>query len=255
VQLTDEHRQLFDTFGFLVLRGAMKDDVAWMTEEFEQVFRDKNIDHDGTTRTMVLSFIESRERLCALLDHPVIEELAGCLLGPDANYLGSDGNYYAGDTAWHADGQHGIGKYMKIAFYLDPVDEHSGALRVIPGSHRISALDWGARQAARSAELWGIAGDMVPATVLESRPGDVVAFNHNLMHSSWGGGPSRRMFTINLCQHCSAREEHEELKGYILHRSSAWQKPTHLELMCSTASPERMRHLRQVIETKAVLWS
>ena len=26
---------------------------------------------------------------------------------------------------------------LKIAFYLDPVDRDSGALRVIPGSHRL----------------------------------------------------------------------------------------------------------------------
>ena len=43
-----------------------------------------------------------------------------------------------GDSPWHSDWRRaGDYRVLKIAFYLDPVDRDSGALRVIPGSHRL----------------------------------------------------------------------------------------------------------------------
>jgi ectoine hydroxylase-related dioxygenase (phytanoyl-CoA dioxygenase family) len=251
MRLTEQHRRFFECFGYLVLPGVMKDDLAWIEDEFESVFLDKNLDHDGTARTMVLNFIASRERLCELLEHPVIDRVLECLLGPGATYIGSDGNYYTGDTQWHADGLHRSGIFMKIAFYLDPVGKSSGALRVIPGSHRPSALDWDAREAAGSAERWGIEGGMVPAIVLDSQPGDMVVFNHNLMHSSWGGSSKRRMFTMNVCQRCSSPEEFAELKEYVSRRPSFWQGAANLERLLS--SPSRKPRLAQVLEMEPSL--
>lgn len=253
MEVTEQHRRFFEAFGYLVLPGAMKDDVDWISEEFEQVFRDQGVEHDGTHRSCLVPFIDSRQRLCELLDHPLIESLLERLVGPDANYIGSDGNYYSGDTGWHADGMHRIGCYLKIAFYLDAVDRDSGALRVIPGSHQVAALDSQVRQAAKSEELWGIPGHKVPAVTLESRPGDLVLFNHNLMHSSWGGTSRRRMFTMNIAQHCSSPEEIEELKAYIATLAGFGNDTTHSELMRSGASASRVRHLRQVIDNEGHL--
>ena len=43
-------------------------------------------------------------------------------------------------------------------------------------------------------------GAEVPGISIETEPGDLIFFNHNLKHSSYGGGRNRRMFTINLSQ-------------------------------------------------------
>src|SRR5580698_6994812 len=131
----------FDTFGYLLLPGLLAGDIDWITQEFEAVFTDRGLVHDHTQRTCVVPFIDARERLSALLDHPRIEGLAASLLGDEFNYVGSDGNYYAGDTGWHSDGFHTVGRFIKIALYLDPVSRNTGALRVIPGSHRLDLLD------------------------------------------------------------------------------------------------------------------
>ena len=40
--------------------------------------------------------------------------------------------------------------------------------------------------------------DEVPSVPLESNPGDVVFFNQNLWHASFGGETGRRMFTLNF---------------------------------------------------------
>jgi hypothetical protein len=249
MEITAQQQRFFETFGYLVLPGLLADEIEWITDEFEAVFRDRGVAHDGTKRSCVVPFIDQRERFCTLLDHPAIESLGTALVGPDFNYLGGDGNYYTGDTGWHSDGFHRVGKYLKIALYLDPVGRDTGALRVIPGSHRVDLeTAWDARQASRSRDLSGIEGRDVPAVALESRPGDVVAFDHNLMHAAFGGSARRRMFTLNLCRRCETPAEIEDLEQFIAGAARFWIDHTHGEILRRTASPERMRHLRQVME-------
>jgi len=86
----------------------------------------------------------------------------------------------------------------------------------------------------------------VPAVALETVPGDVVAFTHNLMHASFGGSGRRRMFTINCSRRCDTPEEIVDLERYIDGHARFWVDS--LALMRRTASPARMRHLTQVAE-------
>ena len=247
MELTQEQKQFFDTFGYLILPGLLKDDVQWITEEFEAVFQDRGVVHDGSKRSTVVPFIDQRERLCTLLDHPKVEGLISGLLGKDFNYVGGDGNYYTGDTQWHSDGFHTVGKFLKVALYLDPVTRDTGCLRVIPGTHRTD-IAWDARQARKATELWGVEQSGVPAFPLESQPGDVVAFNHNLMHSAFGGSTRRRMFTMNCCAHCTTAAEIEDLEKYVASHARFWIDHMHSDVMRQTASPARMVHLQQVME-------
>ncbi len=83
---------------------------------------------------------------------------------------------------------------------------------MIPGSHH-----WGdaySRMAnqnvvGRSWDALGIHGQDVPSVALEIVPGDLVAFDHRLMHASFGGSPRRRMFTINNFAPCPTEEKAE----------------------------------------------
>lgn len=246
---TDQHRAFFDTFGYIVFPGLLADRIDWITAEFEAVWQDRGVSHDGSKRSCIVPFIDQRESFCTLLDDPRLEELLHGLMGPDANYLGGDGNYYTGDTPWHSDGFHHVGRYLKVALYLDPVGRDTGCLRVIPGSHRLEAADnWDARQARRAPELWGIGMDAVPCVALESRPGDVVAFNHNLMHASFGGSTRRRMFTLNFCGHCETPAEIQDLEQFINAQARFWIDHLHSPAMRATASPTRLRHLQQVMD-------
>jgi hypothetical protein len=120
-------------------------------------------------------------------------------------------------------------------------------LRVIPGTHKTDIKDWAARKARNSQELWSIAQNQVPAIPLESKPGDVVAFNHNLMHASFGGNTRRRMFTLNACQRAHSEAEIEDLERFIAGGARFWIEHTHSDVMRNTASPQRMVHLEQVI--------
>jgi hypothetical protein len=248
MELSQQQRDHFETFGFLVLPGLLNEEIDWIIEEFESIFQNRGVVHDGSKRSTVVPFIDQREKLSTLLDNPKIVGLISGLLGDDFNYVGGDGNYYTGDTSWHSDGWHDVGKFLKVALYLDPVTATTGCLRVIPGTHKVDIKNWDARKARNAPELWGIAQNQVPAFPLESNPGDVVAFNHNLMHASFGGNTRRRMFTLN----CSARAKDdaqvEDLKNYIAAHARFWIDHMHSDIMRGTASPQRMVHLAQVIE-------
>ncbi len=253
MRLTVPQIRFFETFGYIALPGLMAEEIGWITEEFENIFAHSERPHDGTQRSCIVPFIDQRARLCTLIDHPAIHGLIASLLGDDFNYLGGDGNFYTGDTRWHSDGHHVVGKYLKVAFYLDPLTAHTGSLRVIPGTHIVDYRDWSARQAREAEVLWGISQEQVPHVALETQPGDIVAFNHNLMHASFGGSAYRRMFTINCCAHCTTAAEIQDLEAFVASGARFWKEQMHSELMRSSASPQRMKHLQQVMAHEAHL--
>jgi ectoine hydroxylase-related dioxygenase (phytanoyl-CoA dioxygenase family) len=249
--LTARQRAFFDCFGFLAFPGLLAAEADGIIAAFERVWAERGgghhgAAHDGKRRSCIVPFADQSDRLSALLDDERIHAIAEGLLGEDFAYLGSDGNYYAGDTAWHSDGWHERHRYLKIAFYLDPLDGDSGALRVIPGSHRPGdgyAAELSAALHNCEANL-GIHGRDVPAMVLASKPGDVLVFNHNTKHSSFNGAGHRRMFTLNLAQRFPD-ERLGELREYINHQSRFWTERLYGERMVATAGPQRLRHLAQ----------
>jgi hypothetical protein len=253
MRLTEQQVRFFETFGYLAFPGLLDDIVEEIIREFEAVWAARGGGHhggahDGKRRSCVVPFIDQSVRLSALIDDPRIHGIAESLLGEDFNYMGSDGNLYAGDTGWHSDGQHPEIRHVKLAFYLDPLTRETGCLRVIPGSHRMGDryADSLQNEIGRSQELWGIRHPEVPCVALETRPGDLVCFNHNTKHAAFGGSGRRRMFTINLCQRYPEHQL-EDLRKYISGAARFWIDRAYGEAMVGSAGPERMRHLEQVM--------
>ncbi|MDX1931423.1 MAG: phytanoyl-CoA dioxygenase family protein [Capsulimonadales bacterium] len=251
--LSDAELRFFETFGFLGFPSLLSDRIREIQTVFEEVWTSHGgghhgKPHDGVARSCIVPFIDQDPRLASLIDDPRILAIAQGLCGDDFNYMGSDGNYYVGDTGWHSDGWHPEIRHIKIAFYLDPLTRETGALRVIPGSHRIGEpyAEQLQREIGKSRELWGLRGDDLPAVALETFPGDIVVFHHNLKHAAFGGGSRRRMFTINLCQRYP-EEKIGELRDYLAGAARFWIERAYGEAMVETATPERMRHLEQVM--------
>jgi len=259
----------FDAFGYLLVRHLFSpEETEKIIEGFEWSIQNcgNGKNHDGTSRTMFGGPIEHTPEMCAILDHPSILGLIGGVLGEDFNYTGGDGNYYSGDTGWHPDGNWGQLFAAKIAFYLDPLTRGTGALRLIPGSHR---PDHFVRQEKidvnNSLELFGIPPTEFPGSItVETNPGDVVIFNHDLYHASFGGGSRRRMFTMNCTRRAKTPEDLELVHRYLsIHspskkasdlktdalKTDAWR------LMIDTADENRMVHLHQWIEEVRVFRS
>ena len=249
--LTDQRVSFFHTFGYLSFPGLMTDCIEEIESAFEALWAENGgghngQPHDGKARSCIAQFIGQSERLSALLDDPRILVIAKTLLGDNFNYMGSDGNYYVGDTGWHSDGWHKEILHIKIAFYLDPLTRDTGCLRVVPGSHLLgdSYADSLSQKTRKSQELWGISGQQVPATDFETQPGDVVCFNHNIKHATFGGGTRRRMFTMNCCQRYP-EDRLEDFRNYISGGARFWVERGYGEVMIRTAGPKRMRHLEQ----------
>ena len=245
-----QQRAFFETFGFLKLPGLLKEEIAGITREFEAVFTQLGRKHDGKKRTAVVPFVDQRAALCALLDHPGILAVVSNLLGPDFNYVSSDGNYYTGDTDWHRDSLYQSNSYIKLALYLDPIRRDTGCLRVIPGSHTDSGIQQWNDDRVRAAEReWGVHQSELPAFPIESDPGDVLLFNHRTLHSSFGGGSERRMFTMNLGRHAKSSIEVDDLISYCdWHMYNHGSRHPYGDVMLETASPARKVHLAQPLD-------
>ena len=254
LRLTPQQLAFMETFGYLSFPGLLDDCIDEVIEAFEAVWAALGVghdgkQHDGTARSCIVPFIGQSNYLSSLLDDPRVNGIFSGLLGDDFQYLGSDGNYYVGDTGWHSDG--GWPRpiiYYKMALYLDPLTRETGALRVIPGSHRYGeGYAEAVQESVRESKVqWGIGGADVPAMALETNPGDVVIFNQGTKHSAWGGGKRRRMFTIN----CTLRHEVEQLplmREEVSHFARFQVDSVYGEAMVAGASPARMRHLEQAL--------
>ena len=258
MELSQEQVRFFNVFGYLALPSLFSpEEIAWITEEFEtsiQAFGGGQT-HDGTRRTMFGGPIEHTEKLSALLDDSRIIGLLSGLLGDDFNYCSGDGNYYTGDTGWHPDGNWGQLFALKVAFYLDPVSRDTGCLRVIPGSQRPDHfVRTGKIDVNRSQELFGVSPRDFPGNVaLETKPGDLVVFNHDTYHAAYGGSARRRMFTMNCTRHGNSAEDLELCRKYIsVHSAGGYNVDTgagmYFPTMVKTANAARWKHLSQPAE-------
>ena len=251
MELTSSQKKFFEQFGFLHFPGLFNDSVGWIIDEFESVWaKCQTVKHTGEKRTMFPgNFICQTEKLCTLMDDPRIHGMCEGLMGADYQYAGGDGNFYSGDTGWHSDLFNGFYKHclhIKIAFYLDPVTRDTGALRVIPGSHIPG--DRFTDSMHEYLKHCGIEGKDIPCSALETKPGDVLLFTHNLKHASFGGNKRRRMFVLNMQAYPRTPGAHEEVKAEWTYYASVGAKKMHSGLITDTASPERLKHLQPLCD-------
>jgi hypothetical protein len=265
---TEQQKRFFETFGFIQFPGLFADEVGAITDEFEAVW-----ERLGGHRSIYMPFIDQSEALSKLVDDPRLHDIAVDVLGEDFNYMGCNAHCSVGETGWHHDGREGL-QFLRFFFYLDPLTADSGALRVIPGSHHLGDAfanhlvrlisrepDMSAEQhRARSKEnpmtdfeieeVFGVPAAGIPAFALENTPGDVILFDHRIMHAALGSGDStRRFFTINLSERAVSEPRLDDMRDWVKFHLRI-SKPERLvaAAMVDTASPERMRHLEQVIE-------
>ncbi len=193
--LSEQELFHFQTFGFLIFRELFtRDELDSINAEFDAALSSayRHAPFDGTARHWVKMMGSRTPFFASLLEDPRFYEPAEQLYGEDCLGLGIDANRYVGHTDWHPDtgslDQFGV----KFAFYLQPVDADTGALRVIPGSHK-NPLH---AELRRNLKESGLAIGEVPSQVCRSEPGDVVAFDLRAWHASRGGSDDRHMCTV-----------------------------------------------------------
>lgn len=142
-----------------------------------------------------------------------------------------------GDGLWHPDGRFPLVRYVKVILYLDHLTPETGCLRLVPGSHR---QDWPPENIDTAAR-WGIRPHDVPCMAPENTPGDVILFNLHTVHNALNGGNRRRLLVMGFSAHCHTEAEIQDLKERL-------PETLYSDIMLETATPERMRHLRQPLD-------
>ena len=262
--LTPQQICFFDTFGFIKFPGLFNDRIDRIIDEFETVwsqdgqrgYNGKVHMQDRTKRSTIIPFADQSEYLCTLLDDPRVIGIASALCGEDFNYIGGDGNLMATDGNWHSDGYLPDRIPMiKLGFYLDPLTRHTGALRVIPGSHHCGDKFADAVEEATALDIahpkvypkWGIAPDEIPCVVIGNTPGDLIVFNMNVKHVSLHGSTRRRVFVLGISAHFPD-DRLEELQDMLAFDGRFMKGRAIGEKMIATADPQRMEHLQQVLD-------
>jgi hypothetical protein len=203
--ITAEQVLHFETFGFLVLRKLFSDDeVISIQNEFDEVWT-----QSPDCQPWSGEKTESCQPFCEI--SPVLANLAGDdrifgtieqLLGPNFIWGASSGTRYVGDSGWHADDYDGLlNTYpaIKAVMYMEAVEQDTGCLRIITGSHHRSfnrallPLDNHSMEQRLDTDLmpFGVPGSDTPGYPMETRPGDFLFFDTRAYHAAFGGSPGR----------------------------------------------------------------
>ena len=228
--LTPAQVDHFETFGFLVLKQVFsKDEVMTMRREADEIMSEKRngAPLDPNTRQAVQPFFEYRPFLHSLIADDRIYGIAESILG-DFFLIGTEGNLHVGQTCWHGGGDsYELLPSIKIGFYLEPLTRETGALRVIPGTHkgeigkRLNVLEDLGYQPDK--KVWGMNQWDIPSVALESQPGDIVVFTESIYHSAWGGHAGRHQHAINFFKMPETQKQIDYVRGlyegwtYALH--------------------------------------
>lgn len=181
-----EAARAFHTFGFLVLHEFFA--PFPLAAEIDAVLQDGRTQEDsqsGEIRFQYVPMMTARTPVSlALLDR--LAEIAGILLGNPVLPTRAKGVRYSGNTPWHVDSCSPLASIGCLA-YLEAINADSGALRVLPGSHRPEYA-----QALRRLGADGRQALELPAHVIATAPGDMILLDEHLYHSSCGGGLRRQ---------------------------------------------------------------
>jgi hypothetical protein len=172
----------FQTFGFIVFRQAF--DPVPLLAEVNQVMASGLVPSDDRNFGFVPMMNNLTPASLRMLDD--LEPIATALLGTDVIPTRAKAVIYNGNTAWHADSDSSIAS-LGICAYFDSLDANNGALRVLPGSHRLEYA-----QALSELLATEIDPQKLPAHVIASEPGDLILFDEHLFHASCGGGTRKQ---------------------------------------------------------------
>ena len=240
--LTPDQKAHFEAFGFLAVRQAFSPaEVKEIIEESERLWE---ADRDGAPRgdkgQHMSKFVEHSPVLTRIVDERIREGVED-LIGADFMWAGSEGNFTVNNAhGWHNDRPAETESELaftrlKVNIYLDPVTKDTGALRVLPGSHRplfhmgLAPLEKhhhekGDRDALSTP--YGLSGPDMPFYAFESEPGDVVFFNQTLFHAVFNGFAGRRYIALKFAAMPTTDEQFEMLKetsgfAFQLHQAFA----------------------------------
>ena len=176
----------FRTFGFALLRQFF--DPGPLAMEVDRVLSDGLIRRPPLTGDIRFQYVpmmtaETPASL-SLLDR--LGAVAEMLFETPVLPTRAKGTRYFGETPWHVDSALPVESLGCLA-YLEAMGPDTGALRVMPGSHR-STLD----EALREVRAAGARDPSLPGHVIATDPGDIILMNEHVLHAAFGGRVRRQ---------------------------------------------------------------
>lgn len=220
--LTENQITQFEVFGFVMLPNFLTpEEIAIAENEFNigLAHASANTERRGIRKQLNWTNLgPDSPFLGSLLEDPRFLSSAEQLLDGEAIGHYANGNVFDGDrTEWHPDTGDLSRRGIKLAFYLQPLDETSGALRFIPGSHK-APLHTDIHKVSMKESNKGVIDkngmtvDEIPAFVARSRPGDVIAFDNRVWHASWGGNQERKMCSVGYFAAPTSSDEEDIIR-------------------------------------------
>jgi Phytanoyl-CoA dioxygenase (PhyH) len=188
--LTDHQVDQFQTFGFVALPGllglarnrSLRDEVdAALHDAYATTYDERVIDGIGGHYVPMASRLTPVSASLVCDDQVLIDAAEQLLAGPVLPSV-PEGVLYFGEAGWHDDDGIGV-QGVRFATYFEELHDTNGALRFVPCSQH-DEVRAGLRAYLRR-EKREIAD--VPAVVVPSRPGDVIAFDLHTFHATVGG--------------------------------------------------------------------
>ena len=240
--LTAQQIAFYQAFGFVVHRKAYSQaEVNIIERDFEIMMQEdrQGLPFDGRDRQAVgYAHVRNPEvrELTRRLDYAAEQILGvGTLFTEGASILLTGETHWHSDLGWHPSMLGGRSQppvahcYRGLCadMYLDRLTCETGCLRVISGSHLLGnpAQDLLAPMhmdipenftADGRIEQFDIMPSEVPGYAIESEPGDVILFSHEIWHGSFGGRPGRRLIALSYKASPTTDREREYIQGCML---------------------------------------
>lgn len=200
--LTQEQIEQFRTLGFLVLPAALDGDaLGGLIEEVDAAIAaagPRHTEGGGITG----HFVPAGDRPVSARLIRRFQPLAEQLLEREAFPAAAHEIMYFAEAWWHVDLGPDV-PALKVAVYLETLDARTGALRVLPATHKIPQR--------QLAALHGVKPHHVPCHVIESRPGDAIFFHAHLWHAALNGR-DRRQWSVEYFAFPRDERERAELR-------------------------------------------
>jgi hypothetical protein len=204
-------------FGFARMRELAAPHIDAITDAFNQA---AGLGPGARPETRVTRFdiLDAVPGLAAVADAREVLGLRETFFGGPSHVVATDANLLVGDSFWHSDGFYST-PFLRFVLYLEPLTAGNGALRFLPGSHK-EGNGWlgdPTRHVIKHDEDLGRDAADVPGVVCESRPGDVIVFDTNILHAACGGG-FRRQLAFNVVGNPATDAERRDTSRYFLNR-------------------------------------
>jgi hypothetical protein len=219
ISLTADGIAHFRAFGFLVLRDCF--DAAALSDEVNRTLDDgvrSSFDVDvagGISFSYVPMMCEHTPGSLSLLD--TLAQTAAELLDRSVLPVRAKATRYAAGAGWHCDSDLDMPSVGFLA-YLEPLRANTGALRVLPGSHR-PAFSSAVAQYLEERRGMGVEPDFtdftsVPGLAVDTDPGDIIVFDEHIYHGS-AGGSNRRQWRVDYIPDPIGEQEERVARRYL----------------------------------------